>query len=248
MEAATAPESDEEWLLSAPPAKRVSEHLGQPTEFDVFLSYRRADARLVDSVYDKLRLAGLRVFRDVDGFLAGQPFDAQLVRVMRGAPVFAPVVTLASLQRLGGAATQCDAFLAELLVALRLRDTGDVRLIHPLLMGREVAGGWASLQEEPAYEAALAALPDAASAATVALVDSALRSAGVAPMPAHIAALSVREVLLGRAAAPAVGGVLGGAAFALACSAADLDLHISRQYAAPMWDAVRKRAPAALSS
>ena len=250
MEAATVAKSDEECLVPPLPAKRVSEPPELPAEsdFDVFLSYRRADALLVDSVHDKLRLAGLRVFRDVEGFLAGQPFDAHLVRIMRGTPVFAPVVTLASVQRLGGAATQCDAFLAELLVALCLHDASNIRLIHPLLVGRKTDGGWASLLEEPAYEAALAALPDAASAATVALVDAALHSAGAAPMPAHIAALTVRQVLLGRAAAPAVGGVLSGAPFALACSAADLDLHVSRQYAAPMWDAVRKRTAAALNS
>ena len=250
-DAAGTPESDEAWLLSAPPpaakiAVVVSEESpGQSLEFDVFLSYRRADALLVDTVHDKLRLAGLRVFKDVDGFLAGQPFDAQLVRIMRGVPVFAPVVTLASLQRLGGAATQCDAFLAELLVALSLLEAGNLCLIRPLLVGREADGGWASLLEEAAYEAALAALPGVASAATVALVDSALRSAGAAPMPPHIAALTVREVLLGRAASPAVAGVLSSAPFALACSAADLDLHISRQYAAPMWDAIRKRMPLA---
>ena len=251
MEATNVPESDEAWLLSPPPfARRVSMDAGQCafSDFDVFLSYRRTDAVLVDSVHDKLRLAGLRVFKDVDGFLAGQPFDAQLVRIMRAAPVFAPVVTLASLQRLGGAATQRDAFLAELLAALCLHDAGEVCLIHPLLVGRETDGGWASLLEDPAYEAALAALPHTASAATVSLVDSALRSAGAAPMPAHIAALTVREVLLGRAAAPAVAGVLGGAPFALACSAADLDLHISRQYAQPMWDTVHARMPAALNS
>ena len=39
--------------------------------FDVFLSYRRADYWLADTVYDKLRLCGLRVFKDAGGRLAG---------------------------------------------------------------------------------------------------------------------------------------------------------------------------------
>ena len=163
---------------------------------------------------------------------------------MRGAPVFAPVFMLASLQRLGAAAAQCDAFLDELLVALCLRDAGDVSLICPLLVGPETGTGWASLLEQPAYEAALAALPDAASASTVALVDSALRRAGAAPMPPHIAALTVREVLLGRTATPAVPGVLGNAPFALACATSDLGLYIAGQYVPPIWNAARKCAPA----
>jgi hypothetical protein len=59
-------------------------------------------------------------------------------------------------------------------------------------------------------------------------------------MPPHIAALSVREVLLGSAAAPAATGVLS-APFALACTTADLGLYVSRQYAPPMWDAVGRK-------
>ena len=75
--------------------------------------------------------------------------------------MFAPVITLASLQRFAAAATQCDVFLAELLVVLRLRDSGDVSLICPLLVGPETDAGWTSLLEAPGYEATLAALPDA---------------------------------------------------------------------------------------
>ena len=230
-------------LQPAPPAQQIWTALETDVEFHVFLSYRRSDARLIDSIYDKLRLSGLRVFKDVAGSLAGRPFDAELICVMRAAPVFAPVITLASIERLSAAASQPDAFLAELLVALWLRDDGDT-LIHPLLVGSETEAGWASLFDDPGYNAALAALPDAASAATVALVDSALRSAGAAPMPPHIATMTVREVLLGRAAVqggrPAVAGVLSSASFALACAMPDLDLYIMRQYMPPMRDAARR--------
>ena len=84
--AAAVPGSDEAWLLSAPPTKLVAvmsddDAERQSTVFDVFLSYRRADTLIIDSIHDKLRLAGLRVFKDVDGFMAEQQvFDAQLVR------------------------------------------------------------------------------------------------------------------------------------------------------------------------
>ena len=209
--------------------------------FHAFLSYRRTDRLLVDTIHDKLRLTGLRVIKDVDGPLAGKPFDAELLRTMRSVPVFAPVITLPSLQRLASAAVEADAFLAELLTALRLLDTGELRLIHPLLVGPDVDGGWGNLLNDTAYHAAIAALPDAASAATVALVQSTLCSAGFAPLPAHLATLTVREVLLGRAATealPAVAGVLGDAPFTLACAYVDLGLYLSRGYTPPIWQAL----------
>ena len=231
-------------LQPAAPAQHVCAAFETEVEFHVFLSYRvRSDARLIDSIYDKLRLAGLRVFKDVAGSLASRPFDAELIRAMRAAPVFAPVITLASIQQLATASSQPDAFLAELLLALWLRDDGDT-LIHPLLVGTETEAGWASLFDDPGYAAALAALPDTASAATVALVDSALRSADAAPMPPHIATLTVREALLGRAEVhggpPAVVGLLSSAPFALACAMPDLDLYIMRQYMPPIRDAARR--------
>ena len=245
------PPYDDAWLLpeprDEPPAKqmasprasselqrsgkhRTSSDAARIAEFDVFLSYRRTDALLVDSLFDKLRLTGLRVFKDVDGFLAGQPFDAELIRIMRATPVFAPVITLPSLRDLGAAASGCDIVLAELLAALCLRDAGAIRLIHPLLVGPETEAGWTSLLDEPAYNAAIAALPDASSAVTVALVDLALRRAGAAPLPPHIAALSVCE---------AVAGVLGATPFALACPLPDLGLYVSQQYVPPIRDALR---------
>ena len=226
-------------LPPTPPAQHMWTAFETEVEFHVFLSYRRSDARLVDSIYDKLRLSGLRVFKDVNGSLAGKPFDAELIRAMRAAPVFAPLITLASIQQLGAAATQPDVFLAELLVAMWLRDEGDT-LIHPMLVGAETEAGWASLFDEPCYDATLAALPDVASAATVALVDSALRRSSSGPLPPHIAALTVREVLLGRAAAPAVVGVLSSAPFTLACALPDLDLYIRRQYMPPIKEAARR--------
>jgi hypothetical protein len=228
--------------------------------FHAFLSYRRADWRLVDAVHDKLRLAGLRVFKDVDahGALAGRPFDVELLAAVRAAPVFAPVVTLASLQRLAGAAAAgaaADTSLAEWLAALYFRDAEElprprpVRLIHPLLVGQLVApparereGGahrWLNLRDDPAYAAALAALPNAVPTATVALVDSALRRAAPpagAPLPRRFALLTVRQIVCGcddAAHAPCgrVDGILSGAPFALECAEGDLGLYIAGRYA-----------------
>ena len=225
------------------------ELVGAPSDvvaFHAFLSYRRADRRLVDSIHDKLRLTGLRVIKDVDGALAGKPFDAELLRTMRSVPVFAPVITLPSLQRLGSAAVEADAFLAELLTALYLRDSGELCLIHPLLVGRDSGEGWGNLLNDAAYHAAIAALPDAAPAATVALVQSTLRSAGLVLLPAHLATLTVREVLLGRAAAPAVAGVLGDAPFTLSCAYVDLGLYLSRGYTPAIWQALQGGGPGRL--
>ena len=245
LEVITAGKNVEVWLPPVPPAMQPAS--ATATGFHVFLSSMHDDARLGDSVHDKLRLAGLHVLKD--NFLAGQSFDAELVRLMRATPVFASLVTLGSLERLSAAATtqQFDPFLAVLLVAFCLRETGELRLIHPLLVGPATEHGWTSPLDDPAYEAALAALPDAIPAATTAAVDSALRRAGAAPMPPHIAALTVREVLLGRAASqrkgrPAVAGVLSGAPFVLACPQQHLGLYLSRQFVPPIWDAVPKLA------
>ena len=247
LEVITAGKNVDVWLPPAPPAMQPTS--APATGFHVFLSSTHDDARLGDSVHDKLRLAGLHVLKDVDDFLAGQSFDVDLIRLMRATPVFAPLVTLSSLERLSAAATtqHFDPFLAVLLVAFCLRETGELRLIHPLLVGPATEHGWTSPLDDPAYEAALAALPDAIPAATTAAADSALRRAGAAPMPPHIAALTVREVMLGRAASrqkgrPAVAGVLSGAPFVLACPQQHLGLYLSRQFVPPIWDAVPKLA------
>ena len=131
------------------------------------------------------------------------------------------------------------------------------RLIHPVLVGPEVLSStgpldpptlrWSSLLHEPGYEMALAALPDAVPGATTAAVDAALRAVTGAPLPPTFAALSVRDIMLGRAASSEAGapsaaaearknGVLSGprTPFALACAHEHLDLHIAGRYAPPI--------------
>ena len=184
--------------------------------------------------------------------MAGRPFDVELLAAVRSARAFAPVVTLSSLQRLAGAAAAgaaADTSLAEWLAALYFRDAEElprprpVRIIHPLLVGqleapptRERAHShWLSLRDDPAYAAALAALPDAVPAATVAMLDAALRRTAGAQLPPRFAALTVRQIVCGcdDAQAPCgrLAGILSGAPFALACSEDDLGLYIGRRYA-----------------
>jgi hypothetical protein len=235
---------------AAPEAPKEEPQLPQPPAFDAFLSYRRADWRIVDAVQDKLTLAGLRVFKDVDGAMTGRPFDVELLLAVRSARAFAPVVTLASLQRMAGAATSSepDTSLAEWLAALYFRDADEeacveeggarpVRLIHPLLVGtlmpprgKGYPACWCSLAAEPAYAAALAALPDAVAAATVAMVDGALRRALGRPLPPRFACLTVRDIVLGRAAPP-LAGILSGQPFSLECSHEDLGLYMRGKFA-----------------
>jgi hypothetical protein len=69
--------------------------------FDVFLSYRRLDGRLVDAVQDKLLLEpAARLQGSANGHMAGRPFDVELFRVIRDSAVFAPVITLEGMRRL----------------------------------------------------------------------------------------------------------------------------------------------------
>jgi len=207
-------------------------------EFDVFLPYRRADHRLADAVQDKLRLCGLRVFRDVDGRLAGTPFGTELIRTVHATPVFAPLVTLPCLQRMAVAGepdAEVDFTLAEWLAALHFRATGSVRLIYPLLAhltpaveaGRADAP-WESLAKNPAYALALAELPDAVPVATTRAVSAAVLAAFGSPLPPETATLTVRDIVCGRE------GVLGGLVFPLDCLPDDLGLYIRDRYAPPM--------------
>lgn len=207
-------------------------------EFDVFLPYRRVDCRLADAVQDKLRLCGLRVFRDVDGRLAGTPFGTELIRAVHATPVFAPLVTLPCLQRMAVAGepdAEVDFTLAEWLAAVHFRATGSVRLIYPLLAGPppaveagRAAAPWESLAENPAYALALAALPDAVPVATIRSVSAALLAAFGAPLPDETAAMTVRDIVCGRR------GVLSGQVFPVDCLPDDLGLYIRDRYAPPM--------------
>ena len=215
-------------------------------DFDVFLSYRRVDYRLADTLHDKLRLSGLRVFKDVAGRMAGSPFNTELIRAIRSAPVFAPVVTLDSLQRMAADAEIdiADVTLAEWMAALHFRASGHVRLISPLLAGPtpplagpgEEQQRYQSLLRDARYALALDALPDAPSAATTRAVEAALRACSEAPLSAEEAAMSIRDIVSGPT------GLLSGPVFAVDCLPDDLGLYIGSRYAPRMLQVVEAAA------
>jgi hypothetical protein len=201
--------------------------------------------------------------------MTGQPFGPELVRAVRATPVFAPMITLSSLQRMAGAADAGapeDMTLCEAIAALYFRSTGDVRLIHPLLAGETPKMGlpgcvpgeerWVPLTKQPAYAQALATLPDAVPSASYAAFSAALLSAFGIVLPAEYAALTVREIMLGHerdGTPPFVAGVIGGSdLFMLDCLAQDLGLYIDNRYTPPAAQAAaearkeKQRAAAAL--
>jgi hypothetical protein len=102
--------------------------------YDVFLSYRRTYAEVVNIIEDKLghRDVDLRVFRDVRGAMAGVDFDVELCRFMRASAVFVPVLTLNALRRLADVTPEViDITCAEYAMALWLLRVGRIRGVCP---------------------------------------------------------------------------------------------------------------------
>ena len=236
---------------------------------EVLLLCTAEDALLADAVQAKLRLAGMRVC--VAPLAADAALDAGVLRALRAAHVFAPLVTLPLLQRIARAAAagEADAVLASWLAALHCHDgaaatTTHLLAIRPLLVGSTLPDAsppqWSNLLLEPAYARLLAALPDTAPAASAAALDAALRQIGAALLPARFAALTAREIVLGRAAggsggaagdveAMRDGGVLsdsGEPLFTLACAHEDLGLYLRDRYVKVLREDLLLRRPLAL--
>ena len=236
-------------LTLKPPAEDDPQ---QPSavHFDAFLSYRRADWRLVDAIQDKLALRGVRAFKDVDGHLAGRPFDEELLRAVAAATTFAPVVTRENVRRMAALRRDSapDTSLAEWLAALYFTSPtggaahGDdvavcVRSIVPILAGAHLppeppafrTARWAPLSGDAEYTAALAQLCDEPANATAALLDATLRRVMGVPLPGAFAAMSVRAVVL---------GVLQREeAFELACTEDHFGLYVNGRLARALLDA-----------
>ena len=192
--------------------RRRRRHWPGARKHDVFVSYRRADLAVADQVHDKLTLTGLRVFYDRGGAMAGRPFEQELFRAVRDAPVFAPLVTLEVVKALvAHSADAVDFVLAELLIALHFARTGRVRLIFPLLVGEWCKGTDASgggerdcLPFNPHFKAARDALPAVVPAATVALVEAMFSACGGGEaLCPQLATATVRTLILGASAAAA---------------------------------------------
>jgi hypothetical protein len=183
---------------------------GGAKRWDVFLSYRREDHALVDIIADKLTLAGLRVFVDRRGAMAGKPFDSELFAAIAASTTFTPVITLAALHALseGGTRDQegaADFALGEALAALHLWRCGVVSLVYPLLVGPEVPSAtdargsdWAPLLGSDAFREARAALSSRPHAPTLALVEAlCTRHPGTPPLAEDLRTASVRDLICG---------------------------------------------------
>ena len=173
---------------------------------DVFLSYRRKELAVADQVHDKLTLAGLRVFYDRGGAMAGRPFEQELFRAVRDAPVFASVITLNDVQRWAEHdAAAVDFTLAEIVIALHFARAGRVRLIFPLLVGEPLGaaskGEREHLFSNAQFKTARAALPAVVPTATIAQVVAMFKTMGNGEvLSPELAKATVRDLILGPSA------------------------------------------------
>ena len=174
---------------------------------DVFMSYRRADLAVTDAVHDKLVLAGLRVFYDRGGYLAGKPFATAIFAAIRAAPVVSVIVTLDMVRAWAAHdAAEVDYVLVELVLAMHFARRGSVRLLYPLLVGEwsktaAAAGGGERdyMPANPTFLQLRESVPAVVPAATLALVNSLFAAAGEGEtLDADLAAATVRELILGR--------------------------------------------------
>ena len=189
---------------------RAAEAASRRTDFartrphDVFISYRRQDLLIADSVHDKLTMAGLRVFYDRDGGMAGRPFESELLKAVQGAPLFAVIVSLESL-RLWAThrPDKPDYTLAEFVLASHLMHRGVVLRIFPLLVGawRERPSGGGERDFLPGnaqFQELCATLPAVVPTATLELAASMLEDERRGEtLDACFEGATVRDILLG---------------------------------------------------
>ena len=104
----------------------------------VFLSYRvKADAQLVERLYDKLRIRGVDVWWDAKCLPPGQPWEEGFADGLLSSDVFVPVLSKSALAPLASlsAASTCDNVLLEYRMALELKARSHLRAIFPVLVG-----------------------------------------------------------------------------------------------------------------
>jgi hypothetical protein len=192
--------------------------------YDVFVSYRRQQLKVADAVHSKLVLAGLRVFFDRSGGMAGRPFETELFKAVRDSPVFAPIITLEDVGFWSKHdPTKADYTLAEFLIAMHWARKGRVQLVFPLLVGEwsesATQGGERDyLLRNPAFKKFRDALPTIVPAATVAMVNTMFaevegKTASLDPM---LQKATVRDIIVGyglgkHAAAAAAAAAAAGA-------------------------------------
>ena len=172
---------------------------------DVFLSYRRSDLAIADAVVDQLRLAGLRMFYDRGGLMAGRPFEEELHRAVKNSCAVSVLVTVDFVHSLvGHQPDHVDWLLVELLLAMHYLHTRPRRHIFPLLVGPPLMNAGIVPQRgflltDAAFVAYRDALPDIVPTATLALVTRMLardEGGGSALNPA-LQRITVRQLMLG---------------------------------------------------
>ena len=230
-------------LLMLPPP------MAQPVAraWDVFVSYRRDDAWLVDAFVDKATLCGLRVFKDRAGVMSGRPFADALFEALAACAVFTPVLTRAAAAGIAAACTPgaaVDYMLSELVCALQLHARGALRMLYPVLVGPEESRSagrgraWAPLLTDPAFRASVVAA-NAVPVATLAHAHALCLAHTGRGLSRRLAAATGRELLRGAAAAAAENdpeerliGILGFDACLLEGPVTSMDALVRGSYAA----------------
>ena len=115
--------------------------------YDVFLSYRvAADAKLVESLYDKLKAmevkAGntsrmLRVFWDKVCLVAGEDFETGFARALCNSRVVVIVMSRSAYQNIFSLkeSSQCDNFILEHILTMELVDRKRLSAVLPVFVG-----------------------------------------------------------------------------------------------------------------
>ena len=188
-----------------------SPQVPQPNLYDVFISYRRVDHRIMEAITDKLKLAGLRVFVDRAGDMAGKPFKTEIFQAMRSSTVIVPLLTNEVMRTLSSCEhdvweTKVDFLIVEYLFALHLLYTDGVARLYPLLIGDEFFNSqtqrleWDNLLRNESFKSRLAALPDVVPRASLACAYSVIRDSQPAVPFTLPQELTVRDIVCGRKA------------------------------------------------
>jgi len=165
---------------------------------DVFISYRRADLAVADTLVDQLSLAGLRVFLDRTGMMAGRPFDEELHRAVRDSRLMCAVITVHFMCTLADMTEhRVDYSLFELILAVHYQRRRPGRHIFPLLIGNQDGGSRDYLLTNTEFMACKASLPDIVPSATLALVSRLLADGGE-ELDFMLQDMTVRKLFVGK--------------------------------------------------
>jgi hypothetical protein len=165
----------------------------------------------MEAITDKLKLAGLRVFVDRAGDMAGKPFKTEIFQAMRSSTVIVPLLTNEVMRTLSSCEhdaweTKVDFLIVEYLFALHLLYTDGVARLYPLLIGDEFFNSqtqrleWDNLLRNESFKSRLAALPDVVPRASLACAYSVIRDSQPAVPFTLPQELTVRDIVCGRKA------------------------------------------------